>query len=369
MTKHDGIGSRPPAVAARAVAGGLAGTLATLGGLTSGWLAYSALAIDHQVFLPPAIEAERRTFHSPVAGEISYYAAREVAGRPLVLIHSVNAAASAYEMRPLFEAYRRQRPVYALDLPGFGFSERGDRDYTPALFAAAISDLLTGEVREAGPVDLVALSLGSEFAALVARALPEWVRTLTLISPSGLGYQGGPLTEVERAERERTSDRLLSSFAFPLWSQPFYDLLVTPPSIRYFLQKSFVGAPDDGLAAYDYATSHQPGARHAPLHFISGKLFTRDILPTTYARVDQPTLVLYDQDGFVSFGQLPELLKRRPNWHAVRITPTLGLPHFEQRERTIAALDQFWGEAENLDAVAHSVVNGRTSSSAVLPGQ
>ncbi|MFN8539274.1 MAG: hypothetical protein U0232_17585 [Thermomicrobiales bacterium] len=71
---------------------------------------------------------------------MSYYVAREAAGRPLVLLHSVNAAASAYEMWPLFEAYRKQRPVYALDF--LGIPERGERAYTPAPFAAAVEDLL-----------------------------------------------------------------------------------------------------------------------------------------------------------------------------------------------------------------------------------
>ena len=39
--------------------------------------------------------------------------------RPLLLLHSINASASAYEVKPLFEHYRQQRPVYAPDLPGF----------------------------------------------------------------------------------------------------------------------------------------------------------------------------------------------------------------------------------------------------------
>ena len=77
-----------------------------------------------------------------------------------MLIHSINAAASAYELRPLFMEYRGRRPLYAPDLPGFGFSERGDREYSPALYVAAITDLLRSQVREMGPVDLVALSLG-----------------------------------------------------------------------------------------------------------------------------------------------------------------------------------------------------------------
>ena len=61
--------------------------------------------------------------------------------RPLLLLHSINAAASAYEMKPLFEHYSRERPVYALDFPGYGLSDRSARDYTPRLMTDAIHAL------------------------------------------------------------------------------------------------------------------------------------------------------------------------------------------------------------------------------------
>ena len=77
--------------------------------------------------LPPAVSGERFEFDSP-AGRLSAYVAGS--GPPLLLVHSVNAAASAAEVRPLHEHYNASRRVFALDLPGFGFSERGDRRYT-----------------------------------------------------------------------------------------------------------------------------------------------------------------------------------------------------------------------------------------------
>src|SRR3954463_10061153 len=116
MTSGHPTGANRASSVAGVVVGGVAGTLAILGGLGTGWLAYSALATDHEVQLPAAIDAERRSFRNGEAGEISYYVAPAQTGRPLVLVHSINAAASAYEMRPLFEAYRGKRPVYALDL-------------------------------------------------------------------------------------------------------------------------------------------------------------------------------------------------------------------------------------------------------------
>lgn len=313
-------------------------------GLAAGaWIAYSRFAVNHELPLPSAIQAERVRFRDIISGFLSYYAGGSDSGRPLALIHSVNAAASAYEMQPIFERYRGSRPVYALDLPGFGFSERADRVYSPDLYARAIVAFLERIASPENPADVVALSLGSEFAARATLLRPELFRSLTLISPSGL-YRRESRNVNQRAEVEGYSDAAKAALGFPLWSQPFYDALTSRASIRWFLQKSFVGDPDPGLVDYGYATSHQPGARFAPIYFVSGKLFTPDAIESLYKRLMLPTLVLYDRDSFVRFDALPELLRDHTNWHAERISPTLGLPQFERMDDVAAALDKFWDE-------------------------
>jgi pimeloyl-ACP methyl ester carboxylesterase len=321
-----------------------AGVISAVGlGVPLLWIGYSALFVDHHLPLPPAIDATRRTFTSPEAGTLSYYVDKMANGRPLVLLHSINAGASAYEMHPLFEHYREQRPVYALDLPGFGFSDRSDRVYSAALYTSAIIDFLQQEVPRDDGVDLIALSLSSEFAARAAHRHPDLIRSLALISPTGFTGRGSE-HRGERSSQSTTAERLYRAFAFPLWSQAFYDLLVTRASIRYFLKHSFAGPVDQGLVDYDYVTTHQPGARYAPLYFVSGKLFTSDIRSTVYEQVEQPVLVLYDQDPYIRFDTLPGMIEQHANWQATRITPTRGLPHFEQMNETAQALDAFWGE-------------------------
>jgi pimeloyl-ACP methyl ester carboxylesterase len=184
----------------------------------------------------------------------------------------------------------------------------------------------------------VALSLGGEFAARAALRRPDLFHSLTLISPTGFGTRAsGP-----------GSDRLLRNFSNPLWSQAFYDLLVSQPSVGYFLRKSFEGPVDAGLAAYDFATAHQPGARFAPLYFISGKLFTPNVRDAVYARLNLPVMALYDRDGHVSFERLPGFAAQHPNWTAVRIPGTRGLPHFEKPYEVSGALEAFW---QNVPAV------------------
>src|SRR5687768_8857241 len=48
------------------------------------------------------------------------YYSREGTGRPIVLLHSINAVASAHETRPLVQRIQREteRPIYALEWIG-----------------------------------------------------------------------------------------------------------------------------------------------------------------------------------------------------------------------------------------------------------
>ncbi len=303
--------------------------LAALGGV----LLYQRFKPEIVSPLPEAIDSSRTNFSTELAGRVSYYVDRQSQGRPLLLVHSVNAAPSSFELKPLFEHYRASRPVYSLELPGFGFSERSsERVYSPGLYAQTIIDMLEMQIGE--PADVIALSLGCEFVARAALRRPDLFRSLAFISPTGFNAQ--PI--------DLPGDKIHPILSQPLWSQPIFELLTIRPSIRYFLQKNFVGEVPEAMIDYAYATSHQPEARVVPLYFLSGQLFTPDIRPAIYERLTTPTLVLYDRDPNIAFDMLPDLLDKNKAWQAVRMTPSLGLPHWELLPETTAALDRFWAE-------------------------
>lgn len=288
---------------------------------------------SRRVELPLALDATRSSFATSHLKEISYYVAGPEDARPLVLLHSINAAPSAFEMKPLFDHYRAIRRVYVPELPGFGFSDRSDRPYSPELYASAINAFLTHVVP--APADVVAYSLSAEFAARAALAAEERFTTLTLLSPTGFSARKLPSGQ--------TGKVMHSIVTLPGLGEGLYALLTKRPSIRYFMQRSWVGEPPESLIDYAYATSHQPGARHAPYRFLAGQLFTRDAVDTLYAKLRLPVLVLYDRDANVGFDLLPGLLASHPNWRAVRIQPTLGMPQWERPADSITAIDAFWG--------------------------
>jgi pimeloyl-ACP methyl ester carboxylesterase len=300
------------------------------------WIFYSRFYIQHRVPVGPPVAAKRKELESEAAGRLSYYFTSGK-GRPLVLVHSVNAAASAFEMGPLLRHYEGNRPVFALDLPGFGFSDRSQRVYTPELYAAALGEFLEKVVKK--PADVVALSLGSEFCARISVEKPALFHSLALISPSGMTQAGSASRQAGQAG---ASQKIYNLLAAPLWARPLFDLIATRVSIRYFLQQSFVGPVPEEFIDYAYAAAHQPGAEIAPLYFISGALFTPNAIEELYRKVTIPALVIYDQDNFTRFEGLVSLLEFPSRWQAARIVPSRGLPQFEKLAETVKALEEFW---------------------------
>ena len=289
--------------------------------------------------LPKALDAELHAF-SGRAGDQCLYRAGD--GAPLLLIHSINAAGSAYEVRPIFEHYRATRRVFAPDLPGFGFSERSDRDYSPRLYTDAVHDAVD-QIGGDAPVDAMALSLSSEFLARAASERPERFRSVALITPTGFRRGSDRLREPPGTTREMRW--LYNALTVSLWRERLYGLLVKPKVIRYFLKRTWGSDDyDEGLARYDDATTHQPGAEHAPLAFLSGRLFSKDIRDV-YERLEMPVWLPHGTRGDFADFRGADWARERDNW---TVQPFDGgaLPHFEHPRAFFEAADRFLADAE-----------------------
>jgi pimeloyl-ACP methyl ester carboxylesterase len=281
--------------------------------------------------LAPALDAEQFAFSLNGGVALRGYMGEVATGTPLVLLHSINAVPSAMEMRPLFEHYRDKRPVWVPDLPGFGLSDRPEVTYSASLYARWLAEWLDSFDT---PPDVVALSLTGEFMARAILEQGAKVRSLSFISPTGMGVRTPP-----KAANGSRVDRFLSSRWVGL---PLFRVLTTVPSIRWFLGKAFVGSVPEYLVRYAAKTAQQPGAHYAPLKFLTFSMFTEQAITRLYSRLKLPCLVLYDRDPNIAFERVPELTVMHSHWAAKKLSPSLGMPHWELTTETIEALEDFW---------------------------
>jgi pimeloyl-ACP methyl ester carboxylesterase len=245
-------------------------------------------------------------------------------GPPVVLVHGIHAAASSFEMRNIFEPLSRRHTVYAVDLLGFGKSERPATTYSGSLYADLLADFIV-EVVE-GPAVLIGSSLSSAYAVAVARTRPDLIDRLILISPTGT---------TSRSVVGRTFGRLL---AMPLVGSAAFNVLASRLSIQSFLRRVYTDASlvDDPTVDQHWATAHQPNARLAPAAFVAGHL-DLPLMPATVS-----ILVLRGgATGLDARASDAELRGLGPNVTLETVEGAGQLPHDEAPDRVLTLVESW----------------------------
>ena len=323
----------------------LAGTLTALAVAKGGWILYSKRYIDHHAKLNIILNAEQHTYHSPGAGAINFFVNGTGDQTPLLLIHGLHMYAGLYDVLPIFEAFRTSRPIYAIDLPGFGRSEKTDRPYRASMYEEAILDFIKNQIGR--PCHVLTLGNSSAYAAMASVSSPEWITSLIMINPSGFEMPH-PVSMRTMDYRERARDLLLSYLKVPLWSLPIYDLFASRARIARYYNKHFAYSPPGDLIDLAYTSSHQAGAHFAPMVLLSGKLAVPHLREKYYEKLKIPVYVIYDNAADNSFDMLPQIVHEKTNWKAYRSRNTKGMPHFERPGELFRQFDLFWKKHDEI---------------------
>lgn len=101
----------------------------------------------------------------------------------LVFLHGFGESLLAWRL--VLDHFPRHYRILAIDLPGFGLSDKPPGPYDFPAYERWLGDLLAQQTR--GPVVVVGHSLGGQLAASLALEHPDRVVAAVLIAPSGAG--------------------------------------------------------------------------------------------------------------------------------------------------------------------------------------
>ena len=130
--------------------------------------------------ISPAIFATRIFYSS--RGQLVYHESGQ--GGPLVFLHGVYVGASSYEWSKVYPHFAEAHQVLAVDLLGFGESERPDAALSAVDHVRILAELLRakcGGERAA----IVASGLSAGFATVLAAQHPDLIHRLILLMPTG----------------------------------------------------------------------------------------------------------------------------------------------------------------------------------------
>ncbi|ADB59793.1 alpha/beta hydrolase fold protein [Haloterrigena turkmenica DSM 5511] len=255
-----------------------------------------------------------------------------VAGDPndpdLLLCHGIYAGASSHEFRSIVERLAEKYHVIAVDLPGFGRSERPPLVYSSTLYAEFLRDFAADVADE--PIVVTSSLTGSfavEAAAETEASDRDNFEQLVLICPT------------DETTDERPWVRTL--VRAPVVGTTLYNLLASKPSIRYFYDRDGYydsDRIDDEAVDYAWRSAHQPGARYATASFSSGTLDPDFDLQTELAGLETPTTLVWGRDADLVPLREGRDLAEAADTDLVVIDYATQLPHAEHPDKFVEYL-------------------------------
>ena len=224
-------------------------------------------------------------------------------GKPLLLVHDFLSDRQEWEMVSgrLSERFR----VLAVDLPGFGESEKprhgqgsGRFGYDLDRFAEALVDV--AGALDAAPLAVCGHGLGAAIAIALAERHPTMVERLVLVAPP---IYGGKPVAMARA------------FALPVVGATAFKQLYGRRSLAWHFGRDVfsVGKPSKERMERLFDAFNAPAAREAAVATLDALSDTRAV-EARLARVSSPTLVVWGRkDTLAPAGVARKLAKALPD--------------------------------------------------------
>jgi len=245
------------------------------------------------------------------------------ASQTVLLVHGYGASSASY--RPVMKALAEHLHVIAVDLPGFGRSDKRAGDYSPEALADVLAQVL--DKKGVARAHVVGHSWGC--SVVLAFALRHRARLDRMVLASAFVYdeQLLPMMRWARASRA-TGEALFTLFYRQGIGERMY-LNFRDPAL---VTEKVVEDVEQSMA--------RPGAVAAAAAAASAMHF--DVLERDYAKIDAQTLVLWGRDDRVARLGFGERLARDLPHARMVVLPACGhIPMWECTGEATIALREF----------------------------
>ncbi|WP_242042104.1 alpha/beta fold hydrolase [Leptolyngbya sp. FACHB-541] len=245
---------------------------------------------------------------------------------PLLFLHGFGSAIAQWHSNLV--SLSQSHTIYALDMLGFGASEKAAAPYRVDLWVDQVYDFWRTLIGQ--PVVLVGHSLGALVSLTAAVAHPEMIRGLVLITLPAARQETLP------EWLQPIVNTLEGAFSSPLLIRPLFNLIRRPNVLRSILRLAYTNpenVTEDAVASF-VAPALDRGAAQAFCRLSQARTKT-NFSPQTKLLLPQlqaPTLMLWgEQDKIIPLAWGRQLPALNPLLQMVEI-PETG--HFLYEERS-----------------------------------
>jgi pimeloyl-ACP methyl ester carboxylesterase len=203
-----------------------------------------------------------------IAATYDVQGAERQASRSILLLPAFSTVCSRTEMAEIAQHLAADYQVTSLDWPGFGDSGRPRAAYSPAFYQQFLTDFVRDCLPH--PISVVAAGHTAGYLLQLAQTQPEWFDRLILVAPTWRG----PLPSMMSGQKP-WFQLLRDLVSTPVLGQALYGVNTTKGFLEMMYRRHVYANPDSitpELIATKRQISQQPGARFAPVAFVTGGL-------------------------------------------------------------------------------------------------
>ncbi|MFZ3212625.1 MAG: alpha/beta hydrolase [Terriglobales bacterium] len=249
------------------------------------------------------------------------------AGEPLVLVHGLGGGALDFTL--IMPALAKQHRVYALDLLGYGASDRPNVDYSITLETNILRQFLDSQ--SLTRVSLAGWSMGGWIALNLAAQAPERVDRLVLLDSAGIKFT--PTFDLRLFSPRTMAD-----------IQELEKLLTPHPGrIPAFVLRDFLRQ----LRAEDWVIERS----------VASMLTGRELMDGKLATVTMPVLMVWGKQDVVTPLSIGEAMHRQMPQSVLAVLDGCGhLAPLECHHRVLTEMQRFLSANPPLPAGVHEVL-------------
>ncbi len=196
------------------------------------------------------IETISGSFYEWRFGKIHY--TKKGSGSPLLLIHNLTLGSSNYEFHKIINELSNTHEVYAIDLLGYGLSEKPNMTYTNYLYVQLIIDFIKNVIGK--KTDVIATGDSAPIIFMACHNDPEVFERLTFISPQNLYHLNQIPSKHTKLFKLLLEAPILGTFIYNILSSR--NMIEEDFKEKYFFRKEKIEKED--IDAYVEA-AHLPG--------------------------------------------------------------------------------------------------------------
>ncbi len=246
---------------------------------------------------------------------------------PILLIHGFGS--SLEQWRANLTILSQKHPIYALDMLGFGASQKAPANYKANLWAEQIYEFWKTFINQ--PVLLVGHSLGALVSLTTTTRYPEMVKGLVLLT----------LPATRQEQIPKSLQPMISAvegiFANPLLINPIFQIARRPGVIRSALRLAYADprfVTDDLVQSFVAPTGDRGAAQ--TLCRLTQAATKPGYAPDTHAlltKLDRPTILIWgNQDRVVPLPQRSDLIDH-PYLQLIQVDQAGHCAYEEQAEQ------------------------------------